>query len=165
MTASEHDRGRGAGEGDAASFGGASGTVLDRIPMPPCARTLGFAFVEIDRERRRMTTRFEGAAHHLNPRGGVQGGFLVAMMDDAMGSMIVALTDGRYGPASVDIHAQFLRPAGLETLRCESELVHMTKNSAFTRATLTNAAGEIVAMATQTARLLEISPERGGGAS
>jgi acyl-coenzyme A thioesterase PaaI-like protein len=68
------------------------------------------------------------------------------------------------GPASVDIHAQFLRPAGIETLRCESELVHMTKNSAFTRATLFNAAGEIVATASQTARLLRIGAPNEGGA-
>ena len=132
--------------------------MLDAIPMPPCAKTLGYRFVSIDRDRRRMTVSFQGAEHHLNPRGGVQGGFLVAMMDDAMGSMVVALTDGRSGPASVDIHAQFLRPAGLEVLRCEAELVHMTKSSAFTRATLYNAAGEIVATASQTARLLEIKP-------
>lgn len=147
------------------SFGGTSGTVLDKIPMPPCAATLGYGFVSIDRERKRMTTTFQGAAHHLNPRGGVQGGFLVAMMDDAMGSMVVALTDGKFGPASVDIHAQFLRPAGIETLRCEAELVHMTKNSAFTRATLFNAAGEIVATASQTARLLDIGATGKGAAS
>lgn len=147
------------------SFGGASGTVLDAIPMPPCAKTLGYAFVSIDRDRKRMTTTFDGAPHLLNPRGGVQGGFLIAMLDDAMGSMIVALTDGKYGPASVDIHAQFLRPAGIETLRCEAELVHMTRNSAFTRATLYNAAGEIVATASQTARLLEIARAHEGAAS
>lgn len=144
------------------SFGEASGTVLDKLPMPPCAKTLGYKFVSVDRARNRMTTSFEGAGHLLNPRGGVQGGFLVAMMDDAMGSMVVALTDGAFGPASVDIHAQFLRPAGVEVLRCETELVHMTKNSAFTRATLFNAAGEIVATASQTARLLRIDAQYSG---
>lgn len=138
------------------SFGRASDTVLDTIPMPPCAQTLGYRFVSIDHAMKRTTTMFQGAEPLLNPRGGVQGGFLIAMMDDAMGSMIVALTDAKYGPASVDIHAQFVRPAGIEPLRCEAELVHMTKSSAFTRATLYNAGGEIVAMASQTARLLEI---------
>jgi uncharacterized protein (TIGR00369 family) len=139
-----------------ASFGGNSGTVLDRIAMPACALFLGYEFQSIDRERGTMRVSFKGSKEMLNPRGGVQGGMLTAMMDDAMGSMVVAMTDGAKGPASVDIHTQFLRPAGVETLICEAELVYMTKNSAFTRATLKNEAGEIIATATQTAKLLDI---------
>lgn len=138
------------------SFGGRSGTVLDGFDMPPCAAFLGYEFVSVDRERRRMRVKFRGSAEMLNPRGGVQGGFLTAMLDDAMGSMVVVLTDGKKGPASVDIHCQFLRPAGVEEIVCEAELVHLTKNSAFTRATLFNKDGEVVATATQTARLLDI---------
>jgi uncharacterized protein (TIGR00369 family) len=139
------------------TFGGGAGTVLDRIDMPACAAFLGYELLSIDRERGRLRVRFRGSSQMLNPRGGIQGGFLTAMLDDAMGSMVVALTDGAKGPASVDIHTQFLRPAGIETLTCEAELVYMTKNSAFTRATLMNEAGEIVATATQTAKLLDIS--------
>ena len=140
-----------------ASFGAKSGTVLDTLPMPSCAVFLGYEFLSIDRERSRMRVRFMGSKEMLNPRGGVQGGMLVAMMDDAMGSMVVALTDGAKGPASVDIHTQFLRPAGVEPLICEAELVYLTRNSAFTRATLMNEAGDIVATATQTAKLFDIS--------
>lgn len=138
------------------SFGGRSGTVLDRFEMPPCAAFLGYEFVSVDRERRRMRVKFRGSPEMLNPRGGVQGGFLTAMLDDAMGSMVVVLTDGAKGPASVDIHSQFLRPVGAEEIICEAELVHLTRNSAFTRATLYNKDGEVVATASQTARLLDI---------
>lgn len=138
------------------SFGGRSGTVLDDVEMPPCAAFLGYEFLSVDRERRRMRVKFKGSPEMLNPRGGVQGGFLTAMMDDAMGSMVVVLTGGKKGPASVDIHSQFLRPVGAEEIICEAELVHMTKNSAFTRATLYSKEGEVIATATQTARLLDI---------
>lgn len=140
----------------APSFGGKSGTVLDAMEMPPCAVFLGYELLSIDRERNRMRVKFKGAKEMLNPRGGVQGGMLVAMLDDAMGSMVVALTDGAKAPASVDIHTQFLRPAGLEALICEAELVYLTRNSAFMRATLSNEAGEIVATATQTAKLFDL---------
>lgn len=138
------------------SFGGASGTALDRFAMPPCAAFLGYEFVSLDREQRRMRVNFTGSPAMLNPRGGVQGGFITAMLDDAMGSMVVALTDGRQGPASVDIHTQYLRPAAPGPLACEAAVVHMTKNTVFTRASLYNEAGEIVATATQTARLLDL---------
>ncbi len=138
------------------SFGGASGTALDSFAMPPCASFLGYKFVSLGREQKRMRVTFTGSPAMLNPRGGVQGGFLTAMLDDAMGSMVVALTEGRQGPASVDIHTQYLRPAEPGRLTCEAEVVHMTKNTVFTRAVLYSEAGEIVATATQTARLLDL---------
>lgn len=133
-----------------------SGTALDKFPQPPCAALLGYEFVSLDRAAGVMRVRFQGSEAMSNPRGGVQGGFLTAMLDDAMGSMIVALTDGRNGPASVDIHTQYIRPAPPGPLECEAALVHMGKTTAFTRATLFNDKGEIVATATQTARLIDI---------
>jgi uncharacterized protein (TIGR00369 family) len=139
------------------SFGMGSGTALDRFPQPSCAAFLGYEFVAIDRAAGRMTVKFAATDAMLNPRGSVQGGFLTAMLDDAMGSMVVALTDGRNGPASVDIHTQYLRPAAPGPLRCEAELVQMGRTTVFTRATLYNEQGDIVATATQTARLLDIS--------
>lgn len=136
--------------------GGDSGTALDNFPQPPCAAFLGYEFRSIDREAKRMRVRFTGSREMLNPRGGVQGGFLTAMLDDAMGSMVVALTDGKKGPASVDIHTQYLRPAAPGPLDCEAEIVHMGKTTVFTRATLRNESGDIVATASQTARLVDI---------
>lgn len=141
---------------DVSTFGGASGTALDKFPMPPCAAFLGYRFVSLDREKRRLRARFEATEQMLNPRGGVQGGFLTAMLDDAMGSAVVTLTDGKKGPASVDIHTQYLRAAGVGPLDCEAEIVHIGKSTVFTRATLFNEAGEIVALASQTARLIDI---------
>ncbi len=138
------------------TFGGKSGTVLDKIPQPACAKLLGYEFVSVDRERQRMRVRFQATPAMFNPRGGVQGGFLTAMLDDAMGSRVAVLTDGRRGPASVDIHTQYLHPAGAGPLDCEAEIVHMGKTTVFTRATLFNEAGEIVATASQTARLFDL---------
>jgi uncharacterized protein (TIGR00369 family) len=140
-----------------ATFGGQSGTALDAMPQPPCAAFLGYEFVSVDHETKRMKVAFLGTAQMLNPRGGVQGGFLTAMLDDAMGSMVVVLTDGAKGPASVDIHTQFLRPAGAERLICEAELVHMGKSTVFTRATLYNASGDAIATASQSARLVDLT--------
>ena len=108
----------------AKTFGGESGTVLDSIPQPSCAAFLGYEFLSVDHEARSMRVRFQGTDKMLNPRGGVQGGFLTAMLDDAMGSMIVVLTKGRKGPASVDIHTQYLRPAAPGPLTCDAEVVH-----------------------------------------
>ncbi len=137
------------------SFGGGMGTALDMIPQPACAAFLGYEFLSVDREANAMRVAFQATEAMFNPLGGVQGGFLTAMLDDAMGSMVVVLTNGEKAPASVDIHTQYFRPAGAGRLICEAELVHMTKSTAFIRATLYNEAGEKIAAATQSARLFD----------
>lgn len=141
---------------DKATFGGGLGTALDKFPMPGCAALLGYSLLSVDREKKSIRVAFEGTPQMCNPRGGVQGGILTAMMDDAMGSMIVILTDGAKAPASVDIHTQFFRPAEPQRLICEAELVEIGKTTAFTRAALYAESGKKIAAATQTARLLDL---------
>ena len=131
-------------------------TALDSFPQPPCAKLLGYEFLSVDREAASMKVRFQATPDMLNPAGTVQGGFLTAMLDDVMGSMLVALTDGEKGPVSVDLHMQFLRPAKPGPFVGEARITHMTNSTAFTEATLCNEAGEAVATARQTQRLFPI---------
>jgi uncharacterized protein (TIGR00369 family) len=88
-----------------------------RTPPPPCARTLGLEFVEIDGERGTIETRFEAVEILLNPVGNVQGGFLAAMLDDTMGTALSATLDlGQFAP-TVNLNVQFHRPARLGALK------------------------------------------------
>ena len=82
-----------------------------KAPIPPCAKTLGLEFVEIDGERGAIETRFEAVESFLNPVGNVQGGFLAAMLDDTMGTALAATLDpGLFAP-TVNLNVQFHRPA------------------------------------------------------
>ncbi|MEO1014467.1 MAG: PaaI family thioesterase [Pseudomonadota bacterium] len=143
---------------------GPTGTALDAFPAPPCAQLLGFKFLSLDRDAKTIRAGFEATEAMLNPRGMTQGGFLTAMLDDAMGFMIVALTNGEKAPASVDLHTQFLRPAPAGAYVGEARLKHMTNSTAFTEATLYDAQGEAVAAAVQTQRLFPI-PKAGAGST
>jgi uncharacterized protein (TIGR00369 family) len=88
-----------------------------KAPVPPCAKTLGLGFVDIDCERGTIETRFEAVEIFLNPAGNVQGGFLAAMLDDTMGTALSATLDaGQFAP-SVNLNVQFHRPAGLGPLK------------------------------------------------
>ena len=64
-----------------------------RLPAPPCAKTLGIEFVQIDGERGSVEVKFEAKPEFLNPAGNVQGGFLAAMLDDTMGPALTATLD------------------------------------------------------------------------
>ena len=87
------------------------------VPPPPCAKTLGLRFVEIDGERGTIETRFEAVEMFLNPAGHVQGGFLAAMLDSTMGTALSATLDlGQFAP-TVNLNVQFHRPAQLGPLK------------------------------------------------
>jgi uncharacterized protein (TIGR00369 family) len=88
-----------------------------KLPVPPCAKTLGLTFVEIDGERGAVEVRFEAMPEFLNPAGYVQGGFLAAMLDDTMGPALTATLDaGEFAP-TVNLNVQFHRPAKVGPLK------------------------------------------------
>ncbi|MBI3700097.1 MAG: PaaI family thioesterase [Afipia sp.] len=67
-----------------------SGTFFDaikagKIPTPECAKTLGIEILSHDPVNHSVELEFEGRPEFGNPIGHVQGGFLAAMLDDAMG--------------------------------------------------------------------------------
>lgn len=133
-----------------------TGTVLDTFPQPPCAKLLGYEFLSIDREAQTMRVKFLATEAMLNPAGTIQGGFLTAMLDDVMGSMMVVLTEGEKAPISVDLHTQFLRPAMPGALIGEARVRHVTKSTVFTEGSLATEDGEVVATAIQTQRLFPV---------
>ena len=88
-----------------------------KLPPPPCAKTLGLEFVEIDGERGVIETKFEAKPEFLNPAGNVQGGFLAAMLDDTIGTALSATLDGDQFAPTVNLTVQFHRPAQLGPLK------------------------------------------------
>jgi uncharacterized protein (TIGR00369 family) len=88
-----------------------------QLPWPPCAKTLGLEFVEIDGDRGTIETKFEAKAEFLNPVGNVQGGFLAAMLDDTMGTALSATLDLEQFAPTVNLNVQFHRPAALGPLK------------------------------------------------
>ena len=88
-----------------------------RLPPPPCAKTLGIEFAEIDGERGTAVVKFEAKPEFLNPAGNVQGGFLAAMLDDTMGTALSATLDLAQFAPTVNLNVQFHRPARLGPLK------------------------------------------------
>lgn len=134
-----------------------AGTIFERLDAPPAAKHLGWELVSVDPEAGRMRNRFHRKAEFLNPAGFVQGGFLVAMMDDTMGPTVVAHTNGRLFTASIDIHAHFLRPVRLGPVEVEAEITRLGKQVAFLEAKLFDFEGKLCARATSSASLSEIA--------
>jgi acyl-coenzyme A thioesterase PaaI-like protein len=61
-----------------------------RAPMPPAARLLGWQLEAVDPAAGTITVRYEARSDFTNPMGNIQGGFIAAMLDEAMGPALVA---------------------------------------------------------------------------
>jgi uncharacterized protein (TIGR00369 family) len=87
-----------------------------------------------------------------NPGGVVQGGFLAAFCDSAMGAAAVTFTRGRrVVAANAEIKVSFFVPvAAGSVLTCEADVVSGGSRTAFVEAAVTDDAGTLVARASST---------------
>lgn len=119
----------------------------------PSASWFGMKVISWDRKADRMRVSCEPPRDVINFRGVVQGGFLVAMMDEAMGfNTHVGLGMSR-NQASIDIHTHFLRPVPYGRIEIEARLVRAGRNVAFVEAELFDAQGALAARAVSSVKL------------
>jgi uncharacterized protein (TIGR00369 family) len=87
-----------------------------------------------------------------NPAGQLQGGFLCALIDTAMGSAAVTFVEGRkVFSANAEMKVSFLAPVPVGTaLRCDAEVVSGGSRVAFVEATVSDETGKRIARASST---------------
>jgi uncharacterized protein (TIGR00369 family) len=129
-------------------------------PAPPAAAMLGWELSWVAPERGEIEVFFDAHQGFANPMGNVQGGFLAAMLDDTLGPALVAtLADGEFAP-TLELKVSFLRPAAPGRLTGTGRVVHRGGTIAFLAGELRNEAGEVLATATATARVIRTGPDR-----
>ncbi|MEX1253260.1 MAG: PaaI family thioesterase [Dehalococcoidia bacterium] len=122
------------------------------VPMPNCSALLGWEAISL--EPGRVLVRFNARDEFCNPQGTVQGGFLAAMLDDAMGPAIFSLLDAGQAAPTLEMKVTYLRPARPGPLVAEGRVAHRTSAIAFLEGTLMREDSEVIATATATARIL-----------
>ncbi len=135
--------------------------VAGRRPMPPAARTLGFELVEADPDQGAIAVAFAGVEAFTNPYGEVLGGFVAAMLYDAVGPALLAtLGEGQF-IETLDQHTVFLRPAPFGRLLGRGRVVSRRNDIGQLDGSLTDAEGKVVATATATARIVAAAARAG----
>ena len=120
--------------------------------LPPAAALLGWEALAV--EPGHVRVRYTAREEFLNPMGSVQGGFLAAMLDDAMGpALFTLLEDGQFAP-TLEIKVSFFLPARAGPLIAEGRVAHLGRGVAFLEGTLSTEDGAVVATATVTARII-----------
>lgn len=128
--------------------------LLDRMRrfVPPTADLLGQEILEIDSEKGWVRMKFQPRAECCNPMGNVQGGMVVAMLDDAAAFAAIIKAGERIGVPTIELKASFFAPvrAGVPVF-AEGRCIKLGRRIAFMEADLTDAAGTLLARLTTSA--------------
>jgi uncharacterized protein (TIGR00369 family) len=88
--------------------------------------------------------------------GVVQGGFVTGWIDAAMAYLVMAVTNNTKAPLSLEIKVSFLKSAGPGLLVAEAWIERMGRSTCFLEGRLLNEAGEVLAKASSTTKLLTL---------
>ncbi len=119
---------------------------------PPCFLDFNASIVNLDLEAQTLRVCFPNAERLHNPAGIIQGGNLIAMMDNTVGPLSYLVAPPS---TTTQLNATFLRPALPEYNYVEvlGEVTHQTKNQIFLKATVYSPSEKIIAFGHASCRM------------
>jgi uncharacterized protein (TIGR00369 family) len=125
-----------------------------RVQVPPnCDLTLGMVCIDKS-EPGRSVWRMLADERFANPVGIIQGGFVAAFADSAMGAASVtfaAASERKVFSANAEIKVSFLKPAKVgSTLTCTAYVISGGNRAAFIEAEVTDEDDRLIAKASST---------------
>ena len=155
------DKGAGCGVATPEQAAGRSGMELlqamlrGELPYPPIARTLRFQLLEVAEGR----AVFQGTPgpDHLNPMGGIHGGWYATLLDSALGCAVHTLMPAGRGYTTAELGVNLVKAIGpkVQRVRAEGKVLHCGRQLATAEARLVGPDGTLYAHATTTCLVFE----------
>lgn len=120
--------------------------------QPTGSQTLGFRMVSVSQATKSVEVEFDARAELLlNPMKQIQGGYLCAMLDEAM-SVACMVASGMTAVApTLEMKTSFLRPGAPGKIKGIGRVIKWGRQVAFTEGELYDPEGRLLAKATGTA--------------
>ena len=124
-----------------------------KIPPASIASTIPMKIVTA--EYGKVVLEATADERHLNPLGGVHGGFAATVMDSVTGCAVHTVLESGVGYGTVDLNVKMLRPVPRNvTLMAEGRVINISKSLGISEGVLKDAEGKIYAHATATCMIL-----------
>lgn len=124
-------------------------TAAGTLPRASIAETMGLKEMEVAKGRVILHARAD--RRHLNPMGGVHGGFAATVLDSVTGCAVHSMLDPGFSYATVDLGVKMLRPVPVdEDLVAEALVTHMSRSIGTAEGTLRDQSGRLLASASAT---------------
>lgn len=125
------------------------GMMEGRIPRAPISEIVPMKPLEVANGYIKFSCKAD--KRHINPLGGVHGGFAATVLDSVTGCAVHTLLEAGIGYGTVDLDIKMLRPVPLEKeLVAEGRVIHLSKKIGLSEGTLKDSEGNIYAFATAT---------------
>lgn len=123
----------------------------DSSRHPPSARLLGMELIDFSSAERWAEFAFTPPPSSANPAGNVQGGFICAMLDDAMALSSSIAQGFRVVVPTLQMSITYIAPAPLSRLIARGETLRIGKNTTQMQGSLRTPDGTVLAVATASA--------------
>lgn len=118
---------------------------------PPCSDTLGMRLAALSQAEQWVRMEFDVSPSFANPTGAVQGGFISAMMDEAMSTAVIIASNVTMTAPTLEMKTSYLKRLMPGKASVTARILKLGKSAAFMEADCFDAAGDLVARATATA--------------
>ncbi|MBN3815565.1 PaaI family thioesterase [Paraburkholderia sp. Se-20369] len=119
------------------------------MPLASISETMPMRPLEVEPGYVKMSARADG--RHLNPLGGVHGGFAATVLDSVTGCAVHSMLEAGVGYGTVDLHVKMLRPVPRDVeLIAEGRVIHLSRSLGVSEGTLKTPDDKIVAHASAT---------------
>ncbi|TQR73118.1 PaaI family thioesterase [Acinetobacter sp. RF14B] len=119
-------------------------SISQTIPMKPTVIESGQVTFEVQADQR-----------HLNPLGGVHGGFAATVLDTVTGCAVHSALEAGIGYGTIDLNIKMCRPVPQnQPLTAIGKLINMSKNLAISEGKIVDEDGKLYAHATATCMIL-----------
>jgi uncharacterized protein (TIGR00369 family) len=124
-----------------------------KAAMPPMAQTIPMAIISVEPGSVVFTAK--AGQQHLNPLGGVLGGFAATVLDSVTGCAVHSLLNSGVVYSTVDLNVKMVRPVPRDReLTAIGKIIHMSGRLAVSEGRLQDGDGKILAHATATCMIL-----------
>ena len=117
---------------------------------PPCTETLGMRLTHVDQAKMTARFAFEARQDFANPTGAIQGGFIAAMLDEAMSTTAIIASNVTMNAPTLEMKVSFLRPLFVGKASAEARILKWGRTTCFIEAELFDPEGQLVAKASAT---------------
>ena len=123
----------------------------DSKKRPACSDTLGMQLVEVHQDEMRIRVDFVADKSFANPTGAIQGGFIAAMLDEAISTNIIIASNVTMTAPTLEMKVSYLAPLFIGPASVEAKILKFGKSVCFSEARCLDPDGKLVATATATA--------------
>ncbi|WP_300375890.1 PaaI family thioesterase [Henriciella sp.] len=118
---------------------------------PACSDTLGMQLAEVHQDEMRIVVDFHADESFANPTGAIQGGFVTAMLDEAISTNIIIASNVTMTAPTLEMKTSYLAPLFVGPAKVEAKILKFGKTVCFSEARCLAPDGKVVATATATA--------------